>query len=203
MSAPQDGRALLARIQPTKRRERIQMCMRPDLILAHEEASDALTESTVTVGERLAGGAAGSAESKRLAKKVQEIEAAIEGSSMWFILEQLGRPRWQEILDAHPPREDHQIDWISGYNRDGVLDQAIRECLIDPVFEDCEDPVCDHSGCGSWQQFEKFCPGGEWAELRNVVNVVNSGVVDPPKSVLASRILAPRGRGSAPQKSGV
>ena len=45
---------------------------------------------------------------------------------------------------------------------------------------------------GTWQQFVKFCNAGEWNELRKVANSVNLGVVDDPKSALASRILTRR-----------
>jgi hypothetical protein len=54
-------------------------------------------------------------------------------------------------------------------------------CLIDPVFDD-----------ESWTELTKIINIGEWRELRDVVNSVNRGVVDAPKSALASQILGRR-----------
>lgn len=199
---PQSGAALLAKIRPRFREESTQICLRPDLLEAWEEANSALSQAQVadaTAG-RLASGT--STDTKKLAEKVAKIEAEIEESAIMFRFRAMAKDRWQEIVDAHPPRPRNDMDTFSGYNRDAVLDAAIRECIVDPVFDDCEKPGCDHSECGSWQQFTASCNPSEWLELRNTVNSVNRSVVDAPKSVLASQILSSRGSGSRPPKRG-
>lgn len=67
----------------------------------------------------------------------------------------------------------------------------VRACLIDPVFDDA-----------SWAQFLEVCNPSEWQELRSRVQSANRGVVDLPKSELASRILTKRGSTSRPPKPG-
>ena len=105
----------------------------------------------------------------------------------------LPKDEWQVLCDLHPPRKDNQFDMVSGFNRDAVVDAAVRECMYDPVFEDCTEKGCKHLECGSWQQFVGFCNSGEWQELRRVANLVNGRVNPAPKSELASRVLTKRG----------
>jgi hypothetical protein len=87
------------------------------------------------------------------------------------------------------------MDAFAGYNRDAVVDAAIRECLVSPTFTDCLEPACDHTACGSWQQLEAVCNPSEWAELRRTVDEVNSATNTVPKSPLASLILGKPARG--------
>lgn len=197
MSAPQSGADVLRRVRPTLAEQSTELCLRPDLLEKWQDASDALEETVVreaNSGQRL--GSAPSQRQRELAEAVQSIEAEIAEAAVTFTLRALPPHRWRALCDNHPPREGNQIDRVVGYNRDAVLDVAVRECLIDPAFEDCAEKDCDHEGCGSWQQFTISCNAGEWNELRQVANTVNLGVVEDPKSELASRILTRRASGS-------
>lgn len=193
MSEPQSGADLLARIRPQFREESTQLCLRPDLIDAFEELDAELVRSRAAdvAGDRLADG-----ESKRtreLAKKVRELEEEVEAHSIDFHLRAMSKDKWRALCDSHAPRKGNELDAYAGYDRDAVLDEAVRICLFDPVFEDCTKAECDHEDCGSWQALVKKLNPSEWRELRDTVNSVNRGVVDAPKSELASRILAKRG----------
>jgi hypothetical protein len=195
-SAPLNGAELLARIKPRFREESTQICLRPDLLDEWGEADEALKASKAKdmVSGRLAGGV--SAETKKLAKRVQELEEQIEQVAITCRFRAMSKDRWQALIDNHPPRAGDQMDLFAGYNRDAVLDAAVRVCLIDPVFADCTQEECDHTECGTWQQFAASCNPSEWKELKDTVNSVNRGVVDLPKSVLASQILSSPGSGS-------
>jgi hypothetical protein len=70
-----------------------------------------------------------------------------------------------------------------------MLDAQIRECLVDPVFEDCQKTGCEHNDCGSWQQLTATLNLSEYGELARVAQEVNGVVTEAPKSLLASRIL--------------
>lgn len=185
MSAPQNGADVLARIKPQLKRERTQICPRPDLLEAWEAANEELVESRVadSGGEghgRMADRADKvSAKTKRLAKKVQELEAAIEENSIWFEFEALPKDKFRELTDQHPPRKDHQLDQYLGWNREAVEDASVRACMIDPVFDDA-----------SWAELVKVLNPSEWAELRAAAERVNQAVTTPPKSPLASKVLA-------------
>jgi hypothetical protein len=200
--APQSGAALLAKIRPRFREESTQICLRPDLLDEWEEATTELNASQVSdaTNGRLASGV--SATTRELAKKVQGLEDQIEASAMTFRFRAMSKDEWQALCANHAPRPGNELDLFAGYNRDAVTDASVRECLYDPVFEDCSKVGCEHEDCGSWQQLVKSCNPSEWAELRSTVQSVNRSVVDAPKSVLASQILSRRGSASRRPSSG-
>lgn len=192
MSEPQSGAELLAKIKPRLREEITQICLRPDLLDAWEEANTALSEQRVkdTTNARLSSGV--SAETKRLAQKVQDLEAEIEATAIRFHFRAMPKDEWRALCDNHPPRKGNDMDLYAGYDRDAVIDSAVRKCLFDPVFDD-----------ESWAQFLAVCNPSEWNELRTTVTSVNRSVVgDAPKSVLASQILSKRGGGSRSRGAG-
>lgn len=193
MTEPQNAADLFARIKPTMREEGTTLCLRPDLLAAHEEATEALAEQRAddaAANQRLGQGI--SRKAKDLAKRVQEIEDEIEATQVRFVLRAMSNAKWRSLCDSHPPRKGNDLDAYAGYDRDAVLDAAVRLCIVDPVFD--ED---------TWRQFLDMCNPSEWAELRGVVQSVNRAVVDAPKSVLASQTLARPARGSKQPAAGV
>lgn len=191
---PQNGAELLARIRPTLREESTYLCLRPDLLKAWEEAQEALAEQLAkdaAGSQQRVGQGASSKKARDLAAEVARLEAEIEETQVKFTLRAMRQDKWRSLCDSHAPRKGNELDLYSGYNRDAVLDAAVRECLIDPIFDDA-----------SWATFLEVCNPSEWAELRNVVTVVNRAVVDAPKSDLASRILAKPARASRPRAAG-
>lgn len=189
--APQSGADILARIQPRLREEATQICLRPDLLEAWETANEALMESQQRdVGDRRLASAT-SKKTLRLAKEVQDIEARIEESSMRVKFRAMPKDDWTVLCEESPPRPGNDMDQIAGYDRDAVTDAAVRRCMVDPVFDDA-----------SWNEFVKVCNPGEWAELRNAVQMVNRAVTSTPKSVWAERALSRRAVGSKPPASG-
>jgi hypothetical protein len=206
------GADLLRKIKPVKRREKTQICMRADIITELIEADAALGEMKTTdearAGKRLSQGGYSEA-TKKQARKVRRIEQKVVENSMDFEFEPMGKDRWRALCDDNPPRQGNQMDLFAGYNRDAVLDSAVRECLLSPTFDDCTDPACDHTGCGTWQELVLILNPSEWQELKDTVGRANSAVTDDPKSVLASRVLGTpngtsrlRGRGvSVPDDS--
>lgn len=191
MSDPVSGADLLKRIRPTLAEESHQVCLRPDLIEAWEEANGQLQELVAKAARTEAGQQGARLSQKpntaqvKAAKAVQDIEAELDASSPWFRFRALPKDVFRALCDDHPPRRDNQVDQMTGYNRDMVLDEMVRASLIDPVFDD-----------ESWAELTATLASGEWDELRKVSNHVNRGVVEPPKSVLASRILARPNSGS-------
>lgn len=193
------GAEALKRIKPTRRKERTQLCLRPDLVHEWQVLDEQLSESTQAVGARLGSGV--SETQKELAERVLALEAEIEAASLWFHAEAMEKPEFEALKAQHPPRENDQADWFVGYNRDAVLDQMVRRCIYEPVFKSCSLQECEHTDCGTWDQLERQS-SAEWEELRRLVNITNSQVVDPPKSLTASRILDLHNRGSVPPEAG-
>jgi len=185
MSEPTNGAELLARIKPQFREESTQICLRPDLLDEFERLDAELVESRAadTAGNRLADGT--SAKTRDLAEKVVALEKQIEETAIEFRFKAMSKDKWRALCDTYPPRKQNELDAYAGYDRDAVLDAAVRMCLIDPVFDD-----------KSWGELVEALNPSEWRELTDTVNSVNRGVVDAPKSVLASLILAKRGNTS-------
>lgn len=203
MNDNMSGAELLAQIKPRLREKGTGICLRPDLLDEWEEANTALAEAdgAQEPGQRLAGGAP-KASVRKLAEKVQQIEDDIAANEIRFVFRAMPKHQWQTLCDQHPPRPGNQLDAFAGYDRDAVIDRAVRLCLVSPVFTDCGNDSCDHTSCGSWQQLEAVCNPSEWAELRHTVEEVNGAVKSAPKSPLASRILESGGRGSKQPKRG-
>lgn len=199
---PQSGAEVLARIRPVMREESTYLCLRPDLLDAWEEANGRLAEQQAGEvdgddGPRRRLGSGTSESTRSLAEEVQGIEAEIEATQVKFTVRAMSKHRWRELCDANPPRKGNQYDLMVGYDVTSVWDAAVRECLIDPEFDDA-----------SWRDFLTVCNPSEWDELLQVTRSVNRSVNTAPKSVLASRILArrngesgQRGRGESPRAS--
>lgn len=187
--AARSGADILAAHQPVLAEAVAHICLRPDLVDAWTQANEALieAESQKAGNERLGSGT--SPRAKELAQKVRDIEDEIAAHDLAFTFRGISKDRHSEICDEHPPRPDNNRDLMVGFNRQAVDNAVARECLVDPVFEDCTKKGCKHADCGSWQQFLAVCPPGEWDEIVTVVREVNGAVMKAPKSVLASRIL--------------
>lgn len=184
MPEPISGADLLRRIQPRLAEESTVICLRPDLMEAWEDANEEL-QSAVATG--MAGARVGSKPKAQIAaaERVRELEEQIEANSATFRFRALTKDQWRALCDDHPPRKGNEVDLWTGYDRDAVLDAAVRASLIDPVFDDA-----------SWAEFVQVVNAGEWEELRKTANSVNRGVVESPKSVLASEILTRHGSAS-------
>jgi hypothetical protein len=186
---PQSGADLLARIKPRAKEVTTELCMRPDLLEAHEAAHEALALSRANDAgsSRLTDGGV-SAATKKAAQAVAAIEAEIAENVIVFRLRAMPQDKWRALCDNHPPRKGNDMDFMVGYDRDAVTDAGVRACIYDPVFDDA-----------SWATFMSVCNPSEWQELRQSFTIANQAVVDAPKSALASQILEKPGRGSRRQ----
>lgn len=201
MSTPKKGADVLAAVNPQRRRASTKIILRPDLLDEFYAADEALVaERAKPKKDRLTG--EGSKKEIELAEKVRAAEDAIEAVAIHFTFEGITKPDYDALVAEHPPRKGVQIDAFLGHNRDAVDDALVRQCMVDPVFEDCRsltDPqaaACDHKACGSWQQLLRFCNESEWQELKRACAEANQAVTEAPKSRAASLLLSRREPGS-------
>lgn len=189
---PQSGAEWLARIKPRLREQRTQICLRPDLLDAWEEANSRLLDAqNEDIGtKRLATGGTSSV-TKKIAREVEAIQDEIERTSLWVTFRALPKDEWVKLCEQNPPRRGNDLDQVVGYDRDGVTDAAVRACMIDPEFDD-----------QSWADFVKVVNPSEWAELRESVQLVNRAVTSTPKSAWAERALSRRVVGSGSPANG-
>lgn len=174
MSEPTDGDALLAKIKPQLRRIRTQICLQPNLLEEWEDVEAALAEAEAATGNRLNGEKAKAP--KKLTDQLKAIEKKINDSSPWFTFEAMPVEKYQALVSKHPPRENDQVDVYYGHNREAVIMELVRACMVDPVFSD-----------EGWREFMATCAPSEWGALRDAVQEVNGGSVKPPKFRRASR----------------
>lgn len=179
-----DGDALLAKIKPTLRRLKTQVCLRPDLLEQWESLCEELADASNGLPQRLSGDKAKAV--KSLEARIADIEDEIEEVSPWFEFEALPAERFRALCADYPPRDKNQIDMLAGFNRDDVARALVRECLISPSFSD-----------EGWQAFVDTCATSEWAELQRCADEVNAGSAKPPKSQAASKVPTAPGSESA------
>jgi hypothetical protein len=208
MTDPRSGADILALHRgeddkPRKRTGVAHICMRPDLIDEWQDAQDHLVQCKVEdEGKGRLGQGGTSAKTRKAAERVQELEQQIEDADVAFTFEKLGKTRVSEIQDENPPRDGNMLDYSVGYNREAVDNTVVYESLVDPVFDRCSKKACKHDACGSWEALLKILGPGEWEELTSVVRELSGAVSAPPKSDLASRVLARRASGSGQRERG-
>lgn len=188
---PVNGAQLLAEIQPQLREGAARICMRPDLIDEWTDANETLTEAQQADASNKRLGSGASAATRKLAKRVRELEEEIAKTEVRFVFRAIPKARYSVIVEEHPPREKNYFDLSVGYNREAVDNELVRVCLIDPEFDE-----------ESWQNFLDVCNPSEWDELVRVVRDVNGVQTTAPKSVAASLILDKRADSSRRPASG-
>lgn len=189
--------------KPVRRTAVAHICMRPDLIDEWHKANDELAErQTEDAGKQRLGTGGVSKETKAAAERVRQIEEKIDAADEAFTFEKIGKTRYSEICEEHPPREGNQLDMMVGYNREAVDNAVALESLVDPVFESCTKKACKHESCGTWEALLRFLGPGEWQVIADAVREVNEAVTTTPKSVLASRVLDRAASGSRQRARG-
>jgi hypothetical protein len=215
---PRSGAELLARIKPQRRERKCGITLRPDLLEAWEDAEDDLQKAEDEWKRKREAGVGRAADRRppelvELAERVESLQQQIEDTRLIVTFKAMNKPEWQALIEKFPPRADNLPDQISGYDREAVKTALVRECLKDPVFEDCDcvtgkcdhglGPHCDHTDCGSWQALEVVINPVEWETLAQTAYEANSGVIEAPKSVLADTVLSSRAPDSKSPKNGV
>lgn len=163
-----------------KRAERrVSLCLDGELFAKYEAAEEALREARLksATDGRMNGGVAAAE------KKVFELFEAQKAASVTFLLRALPRAEWDALGEAHPAREDNELDTEYGFNTSTIFDAALS--LEKPVTI---VRVTDHEGVD--QQFRP----SEWAALsadmskaqhgpfQVAVNLLNGGVNEIPFS---------------------
>jgi hypothetical protein len=174
---PVNGADLLKRIKPTLPTEHVEVILRPDLINDFQVAQEELQEEkakgyTKKLNDKRP-------ELRELAQKVEDLKQQIKDSSVWFRFRAIPVAEFRALCDNHPPRPNNDVDLYAGFHRDKVLDELVFKSMYEPEFDD-----------ESWDEMQRALSTGEYDQLREAANRVNRGVVEAPKSELASQILA-------------
>lgn len=176
---PASGASILKRIKPQLPETTVKVCLRPDLIDAHNQANERLQSARKSGSKSGRLASKTTDEERELAKRVRDIEDQLADATVEFRFRGMSPRTWQELLDEHPPRQDNQLDLMYGANRASHPRAAVRASIIEPEWDD-----------DSWSELLDIVNSGQWEELTAAMRQVNRGVVDDaPFSELASLIL--------------
>lgn len=108
--------------------------------------------------------------------RLAELRAVIKSGFVRLIIKGLNRGEYRQLLVAHPPREDEELDQRTGYNVDTFGDELIQACLIRTETLDGEQlwarPANDsgkhfreQETCPDWPAWADEMTDGQWEEI--------------------------------------
>lgn len=84
-------------------------------------------------------------------READEFAAEAEARGVEITLRALGRRRWPELLEAHPPREGNDADKRSGANLKTLPDVLVPESIVEPQMSPGEKTdFLDGLSFGQW-----------------------------------------------------
>lgn len=159
--------------------------MRGDLAAECEQLERRLAE--LELGRNQPGASlAGSLEATEVAGRMEAIRAEMSESIVEFRLRALPSkrsrnqklPTWDQLKDAHPPREGNKKDAESGVDMDAFNEQLLRLSIVDPELDD-----------NDWDNLLEVLTDGTFTLLIGNCYGVNQSDVEVPFSYAALRIL--------------
>lgn len=181
---PQDRKPKidLAIKRPTKG---VELCLDLSLRMEWEQAEVELREARkAPAGRMLAGDP-----SQELAKKLTELEAAMNDATVTFNLTALDRRSWSKLKLDHPPRKGVEGDKQMGVNEDTFYDAAMGLSVLgvtDPAGDEVE---WSHE---SWGPLADEMTDAQYADFKLAILHLNVGEAAArlPKSLSASLVMA-------------
>lgn len=153
----------------------VRICLRGDLQAEWEDLNDQLTKLQAAPGRKMAG----STDEVELARKVTELEAEMDKTTLPLTLRALPRHEWMKLVRAHPERDGNDEDKTLGVNADTFFDDLIIQSVVGPEGL-TEEKVSQLLDSMSGAQYEKVSTAA-W--------FLNRKDVDTPFSPHASRIM--------------
>ena len=136
-----------------------------------EEAAKAEATGPRLMGEK--------SEAREFAEEHDEFVAEAKARAIKVTIREVGRRRWRELMNEHPPRPDNESDAQLGVNEDSFSEALVRASIIEPMFPTVEelDEFVDNLNAGVFDQL-----------YVRAFTLNRSGVVDP-KASLASELI--------------
>lgn len=160
-----DLAALLAQAKLPERT--VDLCLRGDLQAEWEALQSALLEARKAERTSLADAEPG----EEIEKQIRVLEDTMSGSVLTLRLRALNRKDFHDLTLKHPPREDHRLDRMYGFNLETFNAECIRVSVVEPVLDD-----------GEWQQLLEVLTPGQYKLLSDTCEVLNHQPVDLPFS---------------------
>jgi small-conductance mechanosensitive channel len=145
MSSTDDFNELLA--EATLPERTVRLCLRGDLTGALEQAERELAQAEATPQTGLSDDRG----VPRLRDRVEELRTQVQDKARDFKLRGITSRQWSDLVAKNPPREDTPGDRYLGYNPDGLFDELVALCLVDPALSPEQvTQLADHISAGQW-----------------------------------------------------
>ena len=161
---------------------RVPLCLDGDLKAAHEAAE---AEYNAENNRRLADPRLASS-ARKLAEKVQAIEAQMKDSTVTFLIRGMKRGDWAELSAENPPREKNALDLNWGYNIETLMTSAIPKCIVG--VENAAGEPLDFDPAKDWAPLADEITNSQYEDFVLAVVKVNAGRTDVPFSLSAFRM---------------
>jgi hypothetical protein len=152
----------------------VPVCLRGDLAAEVEELERQLATQEAIPRVSIADGG----QARATAERIAELQAEMDKFTRQFRLRAMDRHRWTAFILKHPPRQGDEADVRMGYNRDTLLPELVRTCLVDPVLTDDQ-----------WAKLDAVLSDAQFDSLATAAWGINRRDVSVPFSPTASRIL--------------
>lgn len=174
-----------ALIRAAKLPEReFRVCVEPDLVAEYERLTKVRDDAKAAGADSMAG-----ADTGEVDKQIADVQKQMTAATVVLRLRALGRRRWRELRDEHPPQKDADGNVlpsdILGVNFESFFNALLRESIIEPALDaETLDLLLDER-----------LTDRQWMDLTDVAWNLNEARISVPFSPAAS----PTRKSSAPK----
>ena len=157
-----------------------------ELLADHQAAREELgrLNRLTTAQERL--NSPYSADMRAVAAKILDIEKKMDESTVCVKLKALKRAEFAELIAAHPPREDNDVDSHFGFNTDTFADAAIPKSIVGAQRKLSGKKV-DFTG-DDWAEVSEELSDAQYADFTSALIGINRQATSVPFSQTASAV---------------
>jgi hypothetical protein len=137
------------------------LCLRGDLVADYENLKRRKAEVAKT--DSLAG------ESAEIEEQLDRLREEMKTATVVVRMRAMPKRRWDELINAHKPREDNELDQAIGYDPDAFFNAAIPESIVEPKLTPAQ-----------WAKLSESLTEAQYNDLVSVVNDLNVRKVDIP-----------------------
>lgn len=111
------------------------VCVEPDLVAEYEQLVEMRDAAKKVGADSMAG-----PDTAAVDAQIADLQERMATATVVLRLRALGRRRWRELRDEHPPRKDDEGNVIPadilGVNYESFFNALLRESIVEPVLDD-------------------------------------------------------------------
>ncbi|CAN7466177.1 hypothetical protein LJR013_003193 [Pseudarthrobacter oxydans] len=162
---------------------RVAFCLDGNLKAEHEAAEAEFNEAR----KRGLADARLNDPTKKLAKKVSDIEDAMKASTAEFVIRGMKRADWNGLVAEHAPREGNALDKSYGFNVESLMTAAIPKSIAG-VENQAGEPL-DFDAATEWDALADDMTDSQYEDFILATLRVNKGRNEVPFSLSAFRTI--------------